>query len=104
VDREKLGLLARKVAIAAGIGFALVLVARGGTIADAVEAGDWDLVGELGYALLLAGAAGALRAIVALTTAFVPTDALNGANLLGKWKDAPVVTSSTPPTRIDVEP
>jgi len=104
MDREKLGLLARKVAIAFGIGAGLVIILKAGPVIDALEAGDWPAVKDGGYVLLAGAIAGGLRALVALLTAFVPTDALSGVNLLGKWKDAPVVTTETAPTKIDVEP
>ena len=104
MDREKLKLLGRKVAIAAGIGAGLAIVTKAGPALDALENGDFPELWDAGRVLLFAVLAGAGRALVALTTAWLPTDALHGTNLVGKWKDAPVAMTETPPTRVDVSP
>jgi hypothetical protein len=104
MNREKIGLLARKVLIAFGVGVGAAVVVKAGPVIDGIEAQDWPSASGAAVVLATGALAGGLRALVALLTAFVPTDALNGANLLGKWKDAPVETSSAPPTSIDVDP
>jgi hypothetical protein len=97
-------LLLRKVAIAAGIGAATAIVLKAGPAIDAIEAGDLPSAGDAALVLLYAAVAGVLRALVGLLFAFVPTDALHGVNLAGKWANEPVVTTEQPPTKIDVSP
>ena len=102
MNLDKLKLLGRKIAIAFAVGAGAAIIVKAGPAIDAREAQDWPEAGDAGIVLLTGAVAGGLRGLVALTTAFVPTDALDGVNLLGKWKDAPVVQVETPPTRIDV--
>lgn len=99
---DKLKLLGRKIAIAFAVGAGAAVIVKAGPAIDAIEAQDWPEAGDAGLVLLTGAVAGGLRGLVALTTAFVPTDALSGFNVLGKWRDAPVVATETPPTRVDV--
>ena len=104
MDKEALMLLLRKVAIAAGIGAATAIVLKAGPALDAIQAGDLPGAADAGRVLLFAVISGVGRALVSLLTAWVPTDALHGANLTGKWKDAPVVATEEAPTNIDTAP
>lgn len=81
-----MSLLLRKVVVAFAVGFASVLVVGAPALIDAFEKQDWSNVKLAGWALVIGAIAGGLRALVALLFAFLPTDAENGVNLLGKYK------------------
>lgn len=83
---DRLKLLARKVAIAFGIGAGLAVVTKAGPAIDGIENQDWPAAYDAGRVLVFGATAGGLRALVALLTAFVPTDRDTGANLLGKYR------------------
>jgi len=85
----KLKLLARKVAIAFGVGVGAAVVIKAPAAIDALETQNVPELVDAGKVLLYGAAAGGLRALVALLTAFVPTDSQVGANLIGKFKDSP---------------
>ena len=102
MDREKLKLLGRKIAVAFGVGAGAALVVKAGPAIDALEEQNWPELADAAWIVATGVVAGGLRGLVALTTAFLPTDALHGANVAGKWKDAPVVATETPPTRVDI--
>lgn len=83
---DKIKLLGRKVAIAFGIGAGTVFVIKAGPVIDGIEHQDWPAAADAAYILAAGAIAGGLRALVALLTAFVPTDGQTGANLLGKYR------------------
>ena len=83
---DKIKLLARKVGIAFGIGVGLAVVTKAGPAIDGIESQDWPAAADAGRVLVFGALAGGLRALVALLTAFVPTDGDTGKNLLGKYK------------------
>lgn len=82
-------LLLRKIAIAFGIGAGLAIVTKASPAIDAIEAQDFPEAYDAGRVLLFGSIAGGLRGLVALLTAFVPSDAQTGANLLGRFKGSP---------------
>ena len=77
----------RKLAIAGGTAALAYLVVAALPILDALEAGDWDSLKRLGYAAGLGLAAAAVRGVIAYLTAFTPSDAQVGANLVGKYRN-----------------
>lgn len=83
---DKAKLLARKIAIAFGVGAGAVIVVQAPGLLDALTGQDWAEFKVLGWTLLIGALAGGLRALVALLFAFVPGDAADGVNLLGKFK------------------
>lgn len=76
----------RKLLVAALVGGLSVLVVAALPFIDAVEKQDWASAKTLAVALVFAVVAGVMRAVVAYLTAFVPSDADQGLNLLGKYK------------------
>lgn len=85
---DKIKLLGRKVAIAFGIGAGAIITVKAGPLIDDIEHLDWPAAADAASVLAGATVAGGLRALVALLTAWVPTDADTGKNLLGKYKGA----------------
>lgn len=83
---DKIKLLGRKVAIAFGIGAATIITVKAGPVIDGIEHQDWPSAADAATVLGAGAIAGGLRALVALLTAWVPTDADVGKNLLGKYK------------------
>lgn len=79
------GLLARKIAIAFAVAFGAALLTAAPDAIGLFEIQDWDGLAELGSAAVIGALAAGFRALVALLTAFVPTDAQNGVNLAGKY-------------------
>lgn len=83
---DKLKLLARKIGIAFGIGAGLAIVTKAGPAIDGIENQDWPAAYDAGRVLLFGTFAGGLRALVALLTAFVPTDSDVGVSLVGRYR------------------
>jgi hypothetical protein len=83
---QKMKLLAKKLAITFVVTFAAVFLAGAPGLIDAFEGADYSSLEAGAVALALAALAASFRAIVALTTAFVPSDAETGFNLLGEYK------------------
>jgi len=83
---DKLKILCRKVGIAFGVGAGAVITVKSGPVIDDIENLDWPAAADAAYVLAGATVAGGLRALVALLTAWVPTDADTGKNLLGKYR------------------
>lgn len=81
-------LFIRKLLIAFAVGAGAYLLGVLPDIVDAFEANDWDGFESLGKAALYGTAAAGVRAVIALLTAFVPSDSQVGVNILGKYKDA----------------
>jgi hypothetical protein len=81
-----MNLLLRKVLLAFAAGAGAVFVLGAPALIDAFEAQDWSNLQALAWALLVGALAGGFRALLALLTAFVPTDAQTGVNVVGKFK------------------
>lgn len=76
----------RKLLVAGFVGGLSVLVVAALPFINAVENQDWASAKTLGVALVFAVVAGVMRAVVAYLTAFVPSDADQGLNLVGKYR------------------
>lgn len=79
----------RKVAIAFVVAFGAALLSAAPDAIGLFEIQDWDGLSELGSAAFIGAAAAGFRALVALLTAFVPTDSDTGLNLAGRYADNP---------------
>jgi hypothetical protein len=84
-----MNLLLRKIAIAFAVGFGGYFVVAAPDLIGLFELQDWNGLKTAGWAVVIGGAAAGLRALLALLTAFVPSDAENGVNLVGKFSDEP---------------
>ena len=82
-----MSLLFRKMAITFAIGFGVFFLAAAPSLVDAFETSDWTNLEALAVAALMGAIGAGARALIALLTAFVPTDAENGINLVGKFKE-----------------
>lgn len=82
---EQSSVFLRKLAITFFVAFAAALLSAAPDAIGLFEIQDWDGLGELGSAALIAAIAAGFRALVALLTAFVPTDAESGVNVAGKY-------------------
>lgn len=80
------GVFLRKLAIAFAVAFGAALLSAAPDAIGLFEIQDWDGLSELGSAAVIGAAAAGFRALVALLTAFVPSDGQEGANLVGKFK------------------
>jgi hypothetical protein len=83
---SRFALLARKVAIAFAIGAGLAIVTRAGPAIDALEAQDFPEAYDAARVVAFGAVAGGLRGLISLVSAFVPSDADVGVNLLGAFK------------------
>lgn len=76
----------RKLAVAAFSGALAYFVVAALPFLTAVEAQDWASLKTLGTGLAIGVAVAAARAVVAYLTAFVPSDADQGLNIVGKYR------------------
>jgi hypothetical protein len=83
---SNLGLLVRKAAIAFAVGAGIFFLAAAPSLVDAFQKEDWTDLGALGRAALFGAVAAGARALISYLTAFVPSDAEHGVNLIGKYK------------------
>lgn len=86
-------LVLRKIGLAFVVGFAAVFLPGLIGIIDGLEGAvagevDWTLQLNLLASLVLGAAAAGIRALLMYLTAFVPSDAQQGVNLLGAYKRA----------------
>lgn len=76
----------RKLAVAALSGALAYFVVAALPFLSAVEQQDWSSLSTLGTGLAVGCAVAAARAVVAYLTAFVPSDAEQGLNVVGKYR------------------
>lgn len=81
-------LFLRKLLVAFAVGAGAYFLGVAPDVVDLFESNDWEGLESVGKAALFGTAAAGFRAVIALLTAFVPSDAQYGANILGKYKDA----------------
>lgn len=83
----KYEILVRKIVVAFVVGFGAVFVLGAPALIDLFEKQDWSNLTVAAWALVVGGVAGGFRALLALLTAFLPTDAQTGVNVVGKFKN-----------------